>query len=805
MFEKTRSKIKALIGARQPGGWLYTGSMPTEAGVTVSDDTAMRFATVHACVRVLSEDVAALPLHVYRRLENGGKERATEHSLYGLLHDRPNPEMSAVAFKEALMVNALLTGNGYAFIEFDRAGRVKALYPLLSSEVTPYRSSTGELWYRAGGEDLRAAEVFHLPGLGFDGLMGLSPIAYARESIGLGIAAERYGEKFFRNGTHIGGVISVKDELSNEQFERLRTQFSGMFRGLQNAHGVPLLEGGATYTQLGIAPEDAQFLETRKYQRSEIAAIYRVPPHMIGDLERATFSNIEQQDLAYLQRSLLPWLMRIEQECRAKILLGDEKQLYSIEHDTGNFLRGETSTRMQSYSTAIMAGVMTPNEARRRENLNPVPGGDDIMLPLNMMQAGTKLRPAADGEQPDARSRRFRPFIPGGERRAAGKSNIAAQLEWLGVPNDLYTRIAKGFSAWLNRQADDVMQIVAEGMDAGRRSLSEKRVSEATPDRIRGRLASYYKRLKDEEDEYGLEKAIDKGEFPGWKDVNEALADIAQDAWKQVSGDIGEQEAPNAEWCKGYLYKYRRNMTARLCEANYNELIRAIDRSEGEQAEDIDKLIASVLHSWRQGEYDTSARGVTMAKTEVAMMRNEAMIAAYRQAGYHSVWNSAPGCCRICTRMNGKTITTLKPPLHKSCGCGVTRGGLILPSEGGKIIVGDVKFPTRMRETKQQEHIRGTAGYKNRVNNTATNSNPPSYFFEDVDIEKLCRREMGKHGPKLNSVNAEIREYFDADHPVGVYVARNPAGEQVTETATKRICIIYSKEGWHAVPVKERG
>ncbi len=266
MFEGVRAALKSLGGMRQPGGRLFTISQPTEAGVTVSDDTAMRFATVHACVRVLSEDVGALPLHVYRRTKQGGKERAPEHPLYELLHDRPNPEMSAVAFKEALMVNALLTGNGYAFIEYDRAGRVRGLYPMMSSEVTPYRTDAGELRYRAGGVDLRASEVFHLAGLGFDGLMGLSPIAYARESIGLGMAAERYGEKFFKNGTHIGGVVSVKDTLTDEQFERLKQQFSSAFRGLQNAHGVPVLEGGATYTSVGIAPEDAQFLETRKFQ-----------------------------------------------------------------------------------------------------------------------------------------------------------------------------------------------------------------------------------------------------------------------------------------------------------------------------------------------------------------------------------------------------------------------------------------------------------------------------------------------------------------------------------------------------------
>lgn len=670
MFEGVRAALKSLSGMRQPGGRLFTISQPTEAGVTVSDDTAMRFATVHACVRVLSEDVGALPLHVYRRTKQGGKERAPEHPLYELLHDRPNPEMSVVAFKEALMVNALLTGNGYAFIEYDRAGRVRGLYPLMSSEVTPYRTDAGELRYRAGGEDLRAFEVFHLAGLGFDGLMGLSPIAYARESIGLGMAAERYGEKFFKNGTHIGGVVSVKDELTDEQFERLRQQFSSAFRGLQNAHGVPVLEGGATYTSVGIAPEDAQFLETRKFQRNEIAAIYRVPPHMIGDLERATFSNIEQQDLAYLQRSLLPWLMRIEQECRAKLLRPDERTKNCVEHDTANFMRGETVSRMQSYSTAIMAGIMTPNEARRRENLNPVPGGDDIMLPLNMVQAGQKL-PEAGAANGKARS--WRHFIPGGERRTAGNGNIAAQLQWLGVSRAVYDRLEAGFHAWLTRQADDIEVMLPES--AGRRSVAEgterRTVKMGDKKRLLNNINDYYDQLA-KQGAKDLSDAIQKGEFPGWRDVNNALEEIARSTWAQVSSELGAASAPPEEWCRGYLTRYRSDMSERLCKANADELARALKRGT-EDDETAYKQLSDMLAQWRlkgTGKW----RCGNMARIEVAMMRNEAMIAAYRQAGYSSVWHSAPGCCRICANMNGRTVTTLKPPLHKGCGCVVARG-----------------------------------------------------------------------------------------------------------------------------------
>ena len=789
MFERTRAAVKVLFGNRQPGDRVITAAYPSEAGVHVSEDAAMRFATVHACVRVISEDVGALPLHLYRRLKDGGKERATDHPLYALLHDRPNPEMTSVSFREAMMVNALLTGNGYAFIEYERSGRIKALWPMLSSEVQPYRTDAGELRYRAAGMDLRASEVFHLPGLGYDGLVGMSPIAYARESIGLGIAAERYGEKFFRNGTHVGGVVSVKDELSDDQFERLRNQFSGMFRGLQNAHGVPVLEGGATYTQLGIPPEDAQFLETRKYQRSEIAAIYRVPPHMIGDLERATFSNIEQQDLAYLQRSLMPWLVRIEQQGNAKLLADGDRALYTMEHDTAGFMRGETATRMQAYSTAIMSGIMTPNEARRRENLNPLPGGDDILLPLNMVQAGEREHEAPDEMQ--QRAQRFRHFIPGGERRTVSGSNIAAQLEWLGVSRKRYDRIARGFSDWLEKQADDIMQIVAEETGTDKRSAPEKRDDETATDRIRGRFASYYKAMSRSP---GMMQALGTPELPGWSKLNEALAEIAHDTIDAARKEIGDGDIVSAGWIQGYLNKYRKDMTDRLCSANYDELVRVLKNVSGtNDTAEINKMISSALHSWREGENGTSTRGVTMARTEVSLMRNEAMIAAYREAGYYSNWKSAPGCCNICVMLNGQRVTTLKPPLHKSCSCGVSKGDLIPPSEGGKMIVGDLKFPTFMRETKQQEHIEGTAGYKNRVRNTSKNEVPPSYFFADVDIESLCRKEMGMHDPLANLSGTEIREYFNTDHPIGMYVSKDYGSGKPIEVKANRVCIIYSR------------
>lgn len=832
MFEKAKRALKAGLNAmRQPGGIIYTGAAQTEAGVPVSDDSAMRFAAVHSCVRVISEDVAALPLRVYRRTEDGGKERWHGHPLYELLNDRPNGEMSSVSFKEALMVNALLTGNGYAFIEFDRAGRVKALWPMLSSEVTPYRNARGELRYRAGGEDLAAAEVFHLPGLGFDGLVGLSPIAYARESIGLGMAAERYGEKFFKNGTHIGGVISVDDELTDDQFERTKAQFSSMFRGLQNAHGVPVLEGGAKYTPIGIAPEDAQFLETRKFQRSEIAAIYRVPPHMIGDLERATFSNIEQQDLAYLQRTLLPWLMRIEKESLAKLVHPQERSLICIEHDTANFMRGETASRMQAYSTAIMAGIMTPNEARQRENLNPMEGGDTILLPLNM-QPGAEPRP--DTTQPKintARSRRtFRNFEPGGERRAAGPKNIAAQLAWIGITRAELTRLENAFSIWLTRQADDIEKLMAEAGFADERSLPlpeqrrngghRKQTGTTAGDRNRllRSINDYYEELSKRGAEE-LSEAIADGEFPGWRDINDAIEKIARSAWRHVAEDIGG-ETPDEEWIRGYMKRYREDMSARLCAANKAELERAIKRADGKTDTEIFGAISGNLAKWRLNETGKWRCG-NMARNEAAMMRNEAMIAAYRQAGYASVWRAAPSCCRICTAMNGKTVATLKPPLHKGCVCSVGRGEKLPEKalqpwqEGGKLYSEDAvrewirsdACNKRISVQQQARHSEGTKEYERYKKQFEDNGQSgPSYFdarhARYWTKDRLQRLVMEKAGTGEIEIRpgqswSMTEEIILGKHDYIGYAVNNLSGQK---QMTRRIKIHYSAKGVHLVP-----
>src|SRR5574344_1223608 len=295
----------------------------TTSGKRVNERSAMQMTAVYSCVRILSEAVASLPLHFYKYDENGSKKKAIEHPLYFLLHDEPNPEMTSFVFRETLMTHLLLWGNAYAQIIRNGRGEVIALYPLMPNRMEVNRDTNGMLYYvyQKSGDDaptmegssviLSPGEVLHVPGLGFDGLVGYSPIAMAKNAIGLSMAAEEYGAKFYANGAAPSGVLEHPGVLKDPA--KVRDSWNAAFGGSSNSHKVAVLEEGLKYTPISISPNEAQFLETRKFQIDEIARIFRVPPHMVGDLEKSSFSNIEQQSLEFVKYTLDPWVARWEQ------------------------------------------------------------------------------------------------------------------------------------------------------------------------------------------------------------------------------------------------------------------------------------------------------------------------------------------------------------------------------------------------------------------------------------------------------------------------------------------------------------
>ena len=370
----------------------------TTSGKSVNEMSAMQMTAVYSCVRILAEAVAGLPLHLYRYKTDGSKEKAIGHPLYQLLHDEPNPEMSSFVFRETLMTHLLLWGNAYAQIIRNGKGEVIGLYPLMPNRMSVDRDTDGKLWYtytRSSEEaptmkgttvKLYPYDVLHIPGLGFDGLVGYSPIAMAKNAIGMGIACEEYGARFFANGAAPSGVLehpgTIKDPV------KIRDSWNATFKGSGNAHKVAVLEEGMKYTQIGISPEQAQFLETRKFQINEIARIFRVPPHMVGDLEKSSFSNIEQQSLEFVKYTLEPWIVRWEQSLMRILLSPDEKQTYFFKFNLEGLLRGDYQSRMQGYSIARQNGWMSANDIRELENLDKIPaeaGGDLYLINGNML------------------------------------------------------------------------------------------------------------------------------------------------------------------------------------------------------------------------------------------------------------------------------------------------------------------------------------------------------------------------------------------------------------------------------------
>ncbi|OPZ33507.1 MAG: Phage portal protein [Tenericutes bacterium ADurb.BinA124] len=406
----------------------------TVAGKAVTERSAMQMTAVYSCVRILAEAVAGLPLHFYRYKDDGSKEKAIDSNLYHLLHDEPNPEMSSFVFRETLMTHLLLWGNAYAQIIRNGKGEVIALYPLMPNKMSVDRDENGKLYYtyqrsqdegkEAGTVTLSTRDVLHIPGLGFDGLVGYSPIAMAKNAIGLAIATEEYGAKFFANGAAPSGVLEHPGTIKDPA--RLRENWNSTFGGSSNSGKVAVLEEGMKYTPISISPEQAQFLETRKFQINEIARIFRVPPHMVGDLEKSSFSNIEQQSLEFVKYTLDPWIIRWEQSLNRALLNVDEKKTYFFKFNVEGLLRGDYQSRMNGYAIARQNGWMSANDIRELENLDKISaedGGDLYLVNGNMLPLKDAGAYANKNNKEDSTDEEVLELQKGEERNRSGRKS----------------------------------------------------------------------------------------------------------------------------------------------------------------------------------------------------------------------------------------------------------------------------------------------------------------------------------------------------------------------------------------------
>ena len=377
---------------------VYFGNQ-TNAGESVTKKNAMQTSTVFACVRVVSEAIGSLPLKLYQH-DGNSMTPDLEHPLYDILHLCPNDEMTSLDLRETMCVHLLLYGNSYSQIIRNGLGQVTAIYPLMPQKVEVNRNNNGEIFYTyrkdyderypkkdAESVNLSKHEVLHIHGLSFDGLVGYSPIELARQSIGLAKATENYGSTFFRNNATPGGILEHPSNLGTDGVEQIKKSFNKVYKGTKNSHQLSVLEEGMKYKQVSIPPDSAQFLETRKFQRSEIASWFNVPPHMIGDLEHATFSNIEHQSIQFVKTTLTPWVTRIEQAMNVRLLSPSERKKYIIKFNLDGLLRGDYKTRMEGYAKGRQNGWYSSNDIRRLEDMPLLPPeiGDVYLVNGNMI------------------------------------------------------------------------------------------------------------------------------------------------------------------------------------------------------------------------------------------------------------------------------------------------------------------------------------------------------------------------------------------------------------------------------------
>ena len=615
-------KLGSFHVSQELPGWVRAFSTyDVASGVQVDEQTALEYSAVWSCIRVLSETVASLPLHLYRRRPDGGKERSTDHPLYNILHDAPNPETTSFYLRETLMGHLCGWGNAYAELELNRRGEVTGIWPLRPDRMKVSRQN-GQLsyTYRLPKPDdqgnleaiLPTERVLHIPGLGYDGVVGYSPVQMARSAIGLGIAAGEFGSRFFGNDARPGVVLEHPGEIGDEAHKRLRESWETRHQGLEASHRVAVLEEGMTLKEIGIPPEEAQFLETRKFQRSEIASIYRVPPHMIGDLERATFSNIEHQSIEFVVYSIRPWLVRWEQAMNQVLLTAAERREYFIEHLVDGLLRGDIGSRYAAYATGRQNGWLSANDVRQMENMNPIDDGDVYMVPLNMIPAS---QVSGFGPTPGMENNATRAdvsIVPGPEKRGIRSAQERHRLQ------QAYHRVYRDVAARvLRRERNDVS--AAAKKQLGSRGLPEFQIW----------LEEFYA-------EHG------RFVFSSFEPVARAYAELVAGAAHDEVGELPELTETDEAFVRDYLVSF----AARHCNVSRARLshllLEAVDPLEAIEAE---------LAGWPEKRAEETARW------EAVRFGNALAKAIYISAGIIRLrWRAFDESCPYCTALDGQVV-----------------------------------------------------------------------------------------------------------------------------------------------------
>jgi len=384
------------------------------SGQIVTEQSALKLPAVYACVRVISEAAAALPLIVYERGRDGSKKRARNHSLYKLLHDSPNPYMDSFTVFEMLIAGCLLRGNSYAQVDRDRDGIIIALYPLQSSQMkVKVKNNTVFYEYLQDGKTkkFKWQDILHLKGLSFDGIIGLSPLSLLSDTIGRAQAVNEYSSKYFANDASPGGVLRHPGKLGPQAADRLKEHWNSRFKGSANSNRTAVLEEGMEYQQMGLSPEDSQMIDSAKFSVVEICRAYKVPLNLVQDHERSTYSNVTEQNRSFVVHTLQPWLKRVEQVCNRILFTEKEKEKFFVEHKLDSLLKGDQKTRYECYQIGIEKGFLSKNDIRGYENLTPVPGGNEYQAAQVQVPVRQLTRSQEEPIKRDKVIQNFKPLI----------------------------------------------------------------------------------------------------------------------------------------------------------------------------------------------------------------------------------------------------------------------------------------------------------------------------------------------------------------------------------------------------------
>lgn len=617
------------------------GGSATSSGTRINEQNALAIAAVYAAVRVLSESVSSLPFKLYRR-DGRTRNAANDHPLYHVLHDQGNSIMSAMKLREVMMVHLLLWGNSFCEIQRNGRGHLIGLWPIHPARVKVRLvvvEGLPRLKYdvqrdKGGHKTFEQDQILLISGLG-TGILGKSPIQLHREGLGISLSAEKYGAKFFSNDARPGLVLTHPGNLGDEEYERIKHSWHEVHKGSANAHKVAILEEGMKAEAVGLPPDDAQFIETRKYQRGEVASIYRVPPHMIGDLDKATFSNIEHQGIEFVVHSLRPWLVRIEQAANQQLLSPSERGGYFTQHIVDGLLRGDTKSRYEAYTKARQWGWMSANDARDLENLNPVEGGDVYLQPLNMVPAGSA--PFADDSS--SRNVRAQTFSPIERRAAPPRVKVARSLEPIYL--DVFQRIVK-------REIAEIRKAIKTYLEGGD-------------------VAGFRSWLKGFTDEHA--KWMAPRMLPIFQSMADAMIEASND---EIGGEL------TADDLGDFVQRYTDAAANRHAGSSGGQLAALLEEDDPQDA------VSTRLDEWSETRADKSAR------RERERSSNAMTKAAWIVAGVGAmVWRTIGNNCPICQEMNGRSTlinvpflgegadvaglitrgSVGHPPLHDGCDC----------------------------------------------------------------------------------------------------------------------------------------